>query len=132
MFSVTVPNDLTALETLTASLQQHADENGIAEQVTHRLLVIVEELFVNFVNHGGAADGRFEVKVDRSNAGLQLHIADDGLPFNPLASESVDTDAGLADRDVGGLGLHLVRQFADSFAYLRIDDRNVVEICLKD
>lgn len=132
MFSVTVPNDLTALETLTASLQQHADAENFSEAVAHRLVVIVEELFVNFVHHGGAVDGQFEVQIEPTDAGLQLHIADDGLPFNPLASQCVDTDADLAARDIGGLGLHLVRQFADDFAYLRMDDRNVVDIYLKD
>ena len=131
MFSVTVPNDLAALETLTASLQQHADAEKFSEAVAHRLSVIVEELFVNFVHHGGAADGQFEVKIERTDAGLQLRIADDGVPFNPLESERVDTAANLEDRDVGGLGLHLVRQFADNVAYNRIDDRNVVEIRLK-
>ena len=126
MLSLTAPNDLTALETLTTSLEQHLSEAGHADTLRHRLLVIAEELFVNFVHHGGTAEGRFDIQIDSCEGGVSVRIADDGAPFNPLASVSADVEAALDERDIGGLGLHLVRQFADELAYQRIDERNVV------
>ena len=131
MFSVSVPNDLAALTRLTASLEQYASECSYAESLSHNLLIIAEELFVNFVHHGGAADGQFEVQIAETENGIHMRVLDDGAAFNPLASPDADTDAPLENRDIGGLGLHLVRQFAEDLTYQREGNRNVVELLLK-
>jgi anti-sigma regulatory factor (Ser/Thr protein kinase) len=59
-----------------------------------------------------------------------MTFIDDGPRFDPLAHESPDLDADIADRAVGGLGVHIVRQLADSCRYSHIDGRNILEIHL--
>ena len=132
MLRVNVRNDLSELETLTSSLQASARKAGLSDTLQHRVSIIVEELFVNFVHHSAAETGRFEVAVETTNGGVLLRLADDGEPFNPLASETPDVSASLDDRDVGGMGLHLVQQFANEITYQRTETQNVVEIRLSD
>jgi serine/threonine-protein kinase RsbW/sigma-B regulation protein RsbU (phosphoserine phosphatase) len=55
---------------------------------------------------------------------LTVTVADDGIPFDPLTVAPPDTTLPLADRDVGGLGIHLVRHLVDDIIYRRIGARN--------
>ena len=55
-------------------------------------------------------------------------IEDDGIPFNPFTQESPDTSLSLEDREIGGLGIHIVKSLMDSYEYIRIDNRNVLKL----
>jgi sigma-B regulation protein RsbU (phosphoserine phosphatase) len=59
---------------------------------------------------------------------LTVTISDDGLPFNPLSAKAPDTKASLEDRDIGGLGIHLVRSMVDDVSYHRRIDKNVLTL----
>ncbi len=69
-----------------------------------------------------------EVGIKLSGDRLQIQISDDGAPFNPFSLEDPDTSLSLEDRDVGGLGIHLVRNVMDEIAYQRNIDRNIVTL----
>ena len=131
MLKVSLPNNLAAL----TKLGEHLDEvsNGFAlnAQASYGLHFVLEELFVNFVTHGAAVDGEMRISIDLHKSFLQIHIEDDGKPFNPIEVQSPDVDAVLDDRAVGGLGLHLVRQYCDRISYERIQNMNTIELRLK-
>jgi anti-sigma regulatory factor (Ser/Thr protein kinase) len=55
-------------------------------------------------------------------------MVDDGLPFNPLGIEAPDTELGLEEREIGGLGIHLVRNMMDKVSYRRRIDKNVITV----
>jgi anti-sigma regulatory factor (Ser/Thr protein kinase) len=55
-------------------------------------------------------------------------MVDDGIPFNPLGVETPDTDLPLEEREIGGLGIHLVRRMMDKVSYRRRIDKNVITV----
>lgn len=57
---------------------------------------------------------------------LRVVLADDGIPFDPLAAEPADKD--FEDLDSGGMGINLVRQLASHLEYQRNGDRNILTI----
>ncbi len=59
-----------------------------------------------------------------------LIIADDGSPFNPLDCELPDTERPIDEREIGGLGVHLVRKMVDESRYERLDDLNILKLTL--
>ena len=65
-----------------------------------------------------------------SDREVRLEIADDGLPFDPVAHRLVRPPGLLSEARWGGWGLRLVRQFADEYRYERRGDRNVVSLVL--
>ena len=87
--------------------------------------VIIDEIVSNIVRCSGATSFTVEVRGDR-----ELTISDDGKPFNPLAVAKPDVDAPAESRKVGGLGVFIVRELAESVAYERRGDRNVLTIRL--
>jgi serine/threonine-protein kinase RsbW len=96
-----------------------------AEQL--RLLILLEELFTNVVNHGSGAampPRRIEVVLSLNGGELTIDFSDDGRSFDPLFAAPPDLDLPLADRPIGGLGLHILRSLVDHARYSRDGDRN--------
>jgi anti-sigma regulatory factor (Ser/Thr protein kinase) len=90
-------------------------------------LVSVEEIVRNAIVHGGlepSAPGP-RVTVTLEDNQLACEVVDDGRPFDPFTeAPPPDLAAPIAERAVGGLGVHLVRQLMDACSYQRRDGRN--------
>jgi anti-sigma regulatory factor (Ser/Thr protein kinase) len=96
------------------------------------LELIAEELLTNVVRAAGGDDAVWlSLELELTRAEILMTIRDNGAAFDPLSHASPKLDIEIANRDVGGLGIHLVRELADESRYARIDDRNVVTIRLK-
>ncbi|HUL81264.1 MAG TPA: SpoIIE family protein phosphatase, partial [Gammaproteobacteria bacterium] len=98
----------------------------------HDVELVGEELLTNIVRDAAARGDARHIAVDLALTAdeIVLTVRDDGPAFDPLALESVDLDADIAERRVGGLGVHIVRQLADRCSYARSEDRNVLEISM--
>lgn len=120
-FARTVPADAAALPGLMASAEQWLDEAGVPPSDAARLMIAFDEILSNIARHG-AASLSLEAVVDDGR--LTASIIDDGPAFNPLALAPPDTTLDIDERDIGGLGIHLVRQMMDDVAYVREKDCN--------
>lgn len=127
-----VPNQISELTGIIESIEDYLSAQGIEPGTISRLGLITDELFNNTVSYGFPEGGdheiNLEVSVDADN--IRLIINDDGVAFNPLAREAPDTTAGLEQRAIGGLGLHLVRNMARKIHYRHQDGRNVITVWL--
>ncbi|MXZ54255.1 MAG: ATP-binding protein [Acidimicrobiaceae bacterium] len=92
----------------------------------HEIQVIVEELFLNAINHGGAsAGGNICFTLFPQSEGAALVMEAEGLPFDPReVAPNPKMDALLEDRPIGGLGLVLVRELSEQLSYDRVNGRN--------
>jgi sigma-B regulation protein RsbU (phosphoserine phosphatase) len=55
-------------------------------------------------------------------------ITDSGKAFDPTAKEELDITAGVEERPIGGLGIHLVRTIMDTVSYERKEEQNILTI----
>lgn len=90
------------------------------------ITLVIEELCANIVNHGCAT--RMEIDLDKEWEELVITIKDDGSPFDPTLMPEVDIKTPLEERCPGGLGLHLVHHYVDSFEYRRENNSNIVTL----
>ena len=58
-------------------------------------------------------------------------ISDNGVAFDPTAKAEVDTTLSAEERQIGGLGIHLVRHIMDNVEYERKDGRNILRLSKK-
>jgi anti-sigma regulatory factor (Ser/Thr protein kinase) len=102
-----------------------------ATQITDADL-IAEELLTNVAKAVpvGTASVRLSLDCEITLHEIVLTIRDDGPPFDPLARASPDLNADIADREIGGLGIHIVRELAAACRYERMSAINVFEIRL--
>jgi uracil-DNA glycosylase/anti-sigma regulatory factor (Ser/Thr protein kinase) len=120
-------SDPAELALLIGFARRFADDHALPHNERARLLIILEELFTNVVNHGydGAArSGRIEITLALEAGRLNMVFNDDGRPFDPLTGAVLDLDQLPANRRIGGLGLHIVRSLVDHARYFRSGDRN--------
>ena len=105
-------------------------EPGIGDGVVFPLRLVLEELLTNIIKYGYDDRNRHEIEIDMnpSGKGISVRIADDGHPFNPLTeahkTEIVDS---LENQEIGGLGIHLVKQMARNLSYHRQAEKNIFE-----
>jgi anti-sigma regulatory factor (Ser/Thr protein kinase) len=93
--------------------------------------VAFDELLTNAVEHGlvDCPTPEIEVRVNLGSDGLQAELIDNGAPFDPLADRgALDLDSGIDEREIGGLGIHLVRNLMDDVRYERSATHNHIFI----
>ncbi len=132
LIRLVVPGEHARVEDLNASLEAVLARHCIARGVRDDVRLIVEELASNAIDHGGAV-GRNELSVDIGirDGVLTLSFSDDGAPFDPTDAPPPDLDAGIDERPIGGLGLHLIRQLAEEISYRREGGFNLLKVSLR-
>ncbi|MET4676023.1 MULTISPECIES: ATP-binding protein [unclassified Luteibacter] len=92
--------------------------------------LVLEELLVNTVRHGypDGREGRIDIHMAIERASVCLELRDDGAPFDPLEPPAPELPGDIAQRDIGGLGLHLARSIASAFDYAHDEYGNRVVI----
>lgn len=78
----------------------------------------VEEVFTNIYTHGyRALVGKVDVRLSQSACRVELEISDEAPQFDPATAPRPDLGADLTERQIGGLGWHLVRQVMDEVSW---------------
>ena len=126
--TVTLKNLLSELERMSGIVQAFGARHALPAKVVFAVNLALDEVLTNIMSYG-YDDGRphdIVVRLSLGAGALVVEAEDDGRPFNPLAVAEPRTDQPLAERPVGGLGLHLVRNVMDDLEYRRQGDRNVL------
>jgi sigma-B regulation protein RsbU (phosphoserine phosphatase) len=112
------------------AFSEFAERSGVSKEAYNKINVAFDELLNNIISYGFPDGGEheIEVKAERDAERLKITIVDDGVPFNPFQSDTPDLGGTLADRQVGGLGIHIVRQLMDDVFYKRGVNRNTVTL----
>lgn len=115
----------TAMEAFSAFLADQA----VPDSMVNRVMMALDELLTNSLRHTAPGNGRrVDLKVQVGRGAVTVDLFDDGPAFDPTQVPPPDLDLALEDRPIGGLGVHLVRQFMDVFQYERAGNRNHVTI----
>lgn len=122
----TVPADASQLAALNQFLREFWTTAGLEPARLRSFELALEEIFLNIAMYGSRPGNarRVEVSLSLDTEAVTMTVEDDGPQFDPLSLPPPDVTASLADRRVGGLGVHLVQQVMDTVSYARIAGRN--------
>ena len=123
-----IKNEISELERFQTEFAVFAEEQGISITTAQEVQVVFEDLLANIVFYAfdDGEEHEIEISMEVTRNGLMFTVVDDGLPFNPLEAEKPDLTLGLQEREIGGLGIHLVLNLMDEITYNRRDDQNVL------
>ena len=129
---IVTKNDLFEIESAQEKINAFAEEFDIPVPVAMKLKLICGEILNNVISYAyrDEAEHDIETRVELAGKRLTVTIADDGVPFNPLSATPPDTDLPLEEREIGGLGIHLVRTLVDDVSYHRRIDKNVLTMTI--
>ncbi|RPH75390.1 MAG: hypothetical protein EHM80_16315, partial [Nitrospiraceae bacterium] len=131
VFHQTMVNQLMAIPDLQIAFEEYVAQWPGAKPLIPTLNMALDDLLNNVVQYAFPNDPtehHIEVEGEVLDACVVLTIRDDGIPFNPLSVAPPDLSVLLHEREIGGLGIHLVRAMFDEVTYHRNVRRNVLTI----
>ena len=110
----------------TVQAEEWMAEQGVSTDAFFLASLAIEELVTNCIKYGydDSNDHTIDIVLTVVDGALRIEVIDDGQPFNPLEAPEPDTSLAMADRPIGGLGIHLLRELADEATYERRDRTN--------
>ena len=131
MKEMNVEANLEMLDEVLAFVDAQLEEHSCAMNVQLQIDIAVEEIFVNICHYAynpeiGTAVIRVEIQEDPLS--VVMTFMDHGKPFDPLAKEDPDITLSAEEREIGGLGIFMVKKSMDDVRYEYKDGSNILTI----
>ena len=134
---VNVPAEVSELGEFIGRLESFCDECGVDQSEKSKLLVAAEEIFVNIAYYAypdalkeHIQETSIVFKYIKPLREISLTFSDSGVPYNPFEKEDPDITLSAEERQVGGLGIYMVKQMMDSVAYEYKNKQNILTMKL--
>lgn len=130
-------NELTLSATLenVAKVTEFVDEQlearGCSMKAQMQIDIAIDELFSNIANYAYNPDvgpATIRVSVDGDPLAVTILFIDKGIPYNPLEKEDPNIGLSAEERQIGGLGVFMVKQLMDDMTYEYRDGQNILAI----
>lgn len=131
MSEITVLAVTEQLDTVIQFVDQHLEAAHCSGKVIGQIELAVEEIYTNIANYAyHPENGTAKICCEIKGEPLQVIIgfSDEGKPYNPLERQEPDLTAGVEEREIGGLGIFLVRKIMDAVDYQFVDGKNILTI----
>ncbi|MFH1060783.1 MAG: ATP-binding protein [Pseudomonadota bacterium] len=128
--SVELVNDISELCRLGRLTHDILRPFAVSDGDLFRIDLVLEELATNIVKYGFNDQARHLIRFDFQlrRHGVEIKITDDGLPFDPFSGPGKQLPASLEEAQVGGLGVHLVKLYANACRYERSGGKNITTL----
>ena len=103
--------------------------NGLIQKENLQVDLILEEVFANIVQYSNSK--YIDVYADFENQTLTVEFVDNGIQFDPTLKENPETPKTLDETQIGGLGILLVKNYADEITYTYENEENHLKIIKK-
>ena len=92
----------------------------------NQINIAVEEMFVNIAHYAyGKEKGTAKLTIDEADGVVEITLTDSGMPYNPLEKPDPDITLSAEEREIGGLGIYMVKKMMDSVSYEYRDGFNI-------
>lgn len=122
---------LENLDTVMAFVDQQLEDVGCSMKAQMQIDIAVEEVYVNIAHYaynpevGGVT---IRVQIEEDPLAVILTFIDKGKPYDPLAKEDPDVTLAAEDRQIGGLGIFMVKKSMDNVSYEYSEGRNILTL----
>jgi serine/threonine-protein kinase RsbW len=115
----TFPARFEFLDEIRDLVAEVAREGGFSEKEIYSLQLAADEAASNIIEHAyaGISDAYLDVTCDIRNDTLTITMRDNGKPFDPSKVKQPNLKADLSERQIGGLGIYLMRKLMDDVRY---------------
>lgn len=119
------------LYTVLDAIESQLESNHCPNDIKTEILIAVEEIYINIAHYAyGGKEGEAIVQMDvtQNPNRCQVVFRDRGVPYNPLEKEDPDITLSVEERDIGGLGIFMVKQCMDRIEYQYEDGCNILSM----
>jgi serine/threonine-protein kinase RsbW len=133
--NIKFPAKIEYLENILRFVRSCARDEGFSKGRISNIELALEEALANICHHAYTTDSCGDMEIQcrtDDNKRLIIEIIDTGKPFNMLSVSEPDLTGDISKRDLGGLGVLLIRRMVDDIHYCRRDNKNVLTFVLTD
>jgi anti-sigma regulatory factor (Ser/Thr protein kinase) len=123
---IRIKNDLSELEKIIQQFDVFSAQNRLPVKIKNAVDLVIDEIINNIITYGYDDDEEhyIDVTIFIKDEMLNLEIEDDAGKFNPLNETEPDTESSIEKREIGGLGLHFLKNMMDEVIYKYINKKN--------
>ena len=119
------------LQQVLECIDGELEKAGCPVTVQIQIDIAVEEVFVNIASYAyapGTGKARVGIEISPDNQKAKIVLIDQGIPFDPLAKPDPDVTLSAEERQIGGLGIYMVKKTMDDVGYEYKDGSNILTI----
>lgn len=131
MKEFTIDATVENIQKVTEFVDEQLERAGCPIKAQMQIAVAIDELFGNIAHyayHPKVGPATVRVEVAEHPLAVILTFIDNGVPYNPLAAADPDTSLSAEEREIGGLGIYMVKKSMDEIAYEYKDGQNILRI----
>ena len=131
MKELTVAATVENIETVTDFVNEQLEALDCPMRAQMQIDIAIDELFGNIAHYAyspGIGQATVQVDVVEEPLSVVITFIDNGVPYDPLAKADPDTTLSAEERDIGGLGIYMVKKSMDEITYEYKDGQNILTI----
>ncbi len=131
MKELTIDATIENIATVTAFIDEQLEHRDCPMKTKRQVHIAIDELFGNIAYYAYHPEkGIVTVRAEVTDNPLSVVITfiDNGTPYDPLAKADPDTTLSVEERDVGGLGIYMVKKTMDDISYEYRNGQNILRI----
>ena len=128
--SIVLANEISEICRLADFIEDMGNEFSLAPDVRFNINLVLEEAVANIINYAYPKDEHESIYLSARmhEDSIVLVLTDTGKEFDPTMAPEVDVTLSAEERQIGGLGIFLIRQIMNEVRYERIDGKNVLTL----
>ena len=129
MKDITVEAKVENIDVVTNFVNDILEENCCPMKIQMQIDVVIDEIFGNISYYAyGAVGGKASLQAGIEKEMIVLVFIDQGIPYNPLENKDPDITLNLEEREIGGLGIYMVKKILDEVSYEYMDGQNILRM----
>ena len=121
--------DKDSMTEVSSFIEKFAEAHNIDMALANKMMVVNDEMYSNIINYSQAS--KAIIRLENLEDKLIMSFHDNGIYYNPLIKDDPDTSLDIEEREVGGLGIFIVKNMAKDIKYTRTAGNNIIDIVLE-
>ncbi len=130
---ICIRNRVEDLENVAAFIEEIGAELQLSAELQMNLNLVMEEMVSNiiFYAYPEGTEASIELLAESDGQELTFVLSDQGREFDPTLTEDLDTSVNPAERELGGMGIFIVKNIMNKVTYQRLEGKNLLTMCKK-
>ncbi len=129
MKEITVDAVCENLDFVTDFINDQLSQTGCPVRTQMQIDIVIDEIFSNIAKFAYAPmHGKATVRIETAHREAVITFIDSGRHYNPLEQRAPDITSPLEEREIGGLGLMIVKKMMDDVHYTYLDGQNILQV----
>jgi serine/threonine-protein kinase RsbW len=121
-------NQVGELERVNRFIEEIGNELGLSMELRMNMNLVMEEMVSNVIFYAYPKDVEGEIELEAEYDGNELCfvLSDSGKEFDPTQKEDANPDINPTEREIGGMGIYIVKNIMNEVSYQRLEGKNLL------